>query len=169
MIRRFMNEMCPMDKYLIRHKSTIELLNDSPPKLVKPIILGILGNSTGNKWNRETIADSVMNPMLSEIGMPSSILMPTEGATSILLQIWSERQNIACQPIDADWIRLGRRARALRDGRILKESTHLLIFLGTRSDYYEKVAIREAKKGKTVFTINSKTSEIIQWEKSPGS
>jgi hypothetical protein len=139
----------------------MELLEETPI-LVKPIILGILGNSKAATWTRDTIAESVMNPVISEIGLPTTILMPTEGSTSILLQVWSDRQNIPTQPIDADWIRLGRRARALRDGRILKESTHLIFFLGPKSDYYEKVAIREAKKGKKVFTVDGKTNEITE-------
>ena len=152
-----------MEKYLI-HKSTIELLEAMPePIVVKPIILGIIGNSTATKWTREAIAESVMNPVIGEIGLPTTILMPTEGATSVLLQVWSDRQNIPSQSIHADWIRLGRKARALRDGRILKESTHLIFFLGVKSDFYEKAAIREAKKGKRVFTIHPKTLEIIEY------
>ena len=156
-----------MDKYLLRNTSTLQLLEEAnadadAADTIKPIILGILGNSTSAKWNRDTISESVMNPILGEIGLPNTILMPTEGVTSILLQIWSDRHNISSQSIDADWIRLGRRARVIRDGRILKESTHLVFFLGTRSDYYEKIAIREAKRGKQVFTIDSKTLEITQ-------
>lgn len=105
-----------------------------------------------------------MNPLISEIGkLPFNILLPSEGDTSILLQIWTERQGIGHQVLDADWKRLGRKARSIRDSRILKESTHLLFFLGTRSDYYEKVAIREAKKGKVVFTMDQENNELVQW------
>ena len=144
-----------MDKWLI-HKSTMELLEDSP---VTKMNLGVIGASTAKVWNRETITD-IMNPVLGELGLPDTIFMPTEGVTSILLQTWAERQNIACQAVSADWIRLGRRARALRDGRILKESSHLIMFIG-RSDYYEKIAIRELKRGKRVFTVqNADISEL---------
>ena len=96
--------------------------------------------------------------------MPEALVLPSDGSTSLLLQAWAERHKVAVTPLDADWIRLGRRARALRDARILSTCNHLLIFLGSRSDTYEKVAIREAKKGKTVFTVDPETFEIVQWQ-----
>jgi len=141
-----------MEKYLINYKSTFDELNDAP--IATQMVLGVLGNSSAAKWTRETMAEIIMNPLLEVMErIPEKILMPTEGTTSMLLQVWAERQSVPFQAIDSDWIKMGRRARALRDSRILKESTHLLIFLGTRSDYYERVAIREAKKGKIVFTV----------------
>jgi hypothetical protein len=148
--------------------TTSQILGDELPPLTskafKPAVLGVLGASTSEKWTRNTIADSVMIPLIGELGkMPHSLLIPSEGDTGILIQVWAEKQGVACQAIDADWKRLGRRARALRDSRILKESTHLLLFLGARSDYYEKVAIREAKKGKRVFTIDSNSMEMVEW------
>jgi hypothetical protein len=155
-----------MDKYLIKNPalSTLELLDDVKPVVAKPVVLGILGNSAAAKWTRETIAETIMNPLLGEIErLPDTILMPSEGNTSILLQIWADRQNIPCQSIDADWARMGRRARIMRDARILKEATHLIFFLGARSDYYEKMAIREAKKEKIVFTVDATSGELIQW------
>ena len=155
-----------MDKYLIKNPalSTLELLDDVKPVVAKPVVLGILGNSAAAKWTRETIAETIMNPLLGEIErLPDTILMPSEGNTSILLQIWADRQNIACQSIDADWARMGRRARIMRDARILKEATHLIFFLGARSDYYEKMAIREAKKEKIVFTVDATSGELVQW------
>ena len=155
-----------MDKYLIKNPalSTLELLDDVKPTVAKPVVIGILGNSAAAKWTRETIAETIMNPLLGEIErLPDTILMPSEGNTSILLQIWADRQNIPCQSIDADWARMGRRARIMRDARILKEATHLIFFLGARSDYYEKMAIREAKKEKIVFTVDATSGELVQW------
>ena len=165
-----------MDKYLIKqtqsHQSTLELLNDLPevPEIPKvevegtSVILGFLGYSSSAKWTRNTLTELLMNPLIGEMDkLPNMLLIPTEGTTSTLLQIWAERLNIDCQPIDSDWSRLGRRARALRDGRILKESTHLVFFLGSRSDYYEKIAIREVKKGRKVFAVDPKTGVLEEW------
>ena len=173
-----------MDKYLIRpaasasqkeaqtqqikesFNSTFDILKDSD--VSDPIShpgcrLGFLGNSSASYWNANTITD-IVNPLLSEIDcMPSEVNLPTDGITSLLLQVWAEKQKIPCQAIDADWIRLGRRARAMRDSRIIKDSTHLVFFVGSKSDYYEKIAIREAKKGKIVFTVDAKTKELVQW------
>lgn len=159
--------MQTLEKWLgtaIANKSTAELLGEEVPPVThaRPITLGVLGQSS--KWTRDTIAEGVMNPLISEMGkLPFAMLLPSEGDTSMLLQIWADRQGIGHQVLDADWKRLGRKARALRDGRILKESTHLLFFLGNKSDYYEKVAIREAKKGKTVFTMDQESNELVQW------
>jgi len=95
--------------------------------------------------------------------MPDSMLLPTDGATSLLLQVWGEKHTVPLTCLDADWAKLGKKARALRDARILKEATHLLIFLGKRSDTYEKVAIRECKKGKVVYTLDAQSKELVEW------
>ncbi len=52
----------------------------------------------------------------------------------------------------------------MRDARILKEATHLLFFLGKSSDYYEKIAIREVKKGRVVYTVDPTTHKLVLWE-----
>jgi hypothetical protein len=160
-----------MDKYLIKpqlpdiHKSTLELLEDTLPQKANTIVLGILGSSQDSYWTQNSISDTILNPILSDLGrLPDSLLLPTDGASSMLLQVWGEKQKISVTCLDADWAKLGKKARALRDSRILKESTHLLLFLGKRSDTYEKVAIRECKKGKCVYTINSQTKEFVEWK-----
>jgi hypothetical protein len=148
-----------------RTKSTLELLDDLPviPEGSPNFSLGILGSSDASYWNSNTISD-IINPIISEIGkLPTSLSIPAKGITSLLIQAWGEKQKISCKTIDSDWIRLGRKARALQDGRIIKDSSHLVFFVGSRSDYYEKIAMREAKKGKTVYTIDGKTRELIQW------
>lgn len=160
-----------MDKYLIRtepnvkHQSTLELLDDKPllPHQ-KPFILGILGTSEKAFWNRETMTEQVIYPVIGEQErIPTVLLLPSEGATSILLESWASRQHIQTTAYEADWTKLGKRARALRDARIMKESTHLLLFLNERSDYYEKIAIREVKKGKVVYCIDAKTHELTEY------
>jgi hypothetical protein len=149
-------------------KSTLELLDDLPVEPEGPVptpdfTLGILGSSDASYWNSNTISD-IINPIISEIGkMPTSLSIPAKGITSLLIQAWGEKQKLSCKTIDSDWIRLGRKARALQDTRIIKDSSHLVFFVGSRSDYYEKIAIREAKKGKTVYTVDGKTRELVQW------
>jgi hypothetical protein len=152
-----------MDKYLLKEKSTLELLDDEP-EIVKSdeFTLGILGSSEASYWNATTIAETI-NALLEETGkLPTTINLPAKGITSLLIQAWGEKQNIVCKPVDSDWIRLGKKARALQDSRIIKDSSHLLFFVGSRSDYYEKIAIREAKR-KIVYTIDAKTKEIVKW------
>ena len=153
-----------MDKYLIREKTTLELLDDMPEEIQSTnFTLGILGSSDASYWNMNTIADT-MNTLLEETEkLPTTINLPAKGITSLLLQAWGEKHDIVCKPVDSDWIRLGRKARALQDSRIIKDSSHLLFFVGSRSDYYEKIAIREAKKNKVVYTIDAKSREIVKW------
>jgi hypothetical protein len=150
-----------MDKYLIH--STLKLLDDEPQVLnSEEFTLGILGSSEASYWNANTMAETI-NSLLEETGkLPTTINFPAKGITSLLIQAWGEKQNIVCKPVDSDWIRLGKKARALQDSRIIKDSSHLLFFVGSRSDYYEKIAIREAKR-KVVYTIDAKTKEIVKW------
>ena len=144
--------------------NTYEALGDTPFTQSQNTILGVLGSSTSKRWTRETVADSIMNPVLGEFEkLPDTILLASEGTVSILIQMWSEAHRVQCKVLETDWSRMGRKARAVRDSKIMKEATHLLIFLGIRSDYYEKIAMREAKKGRTVFTVAAGTGEIVLW------
>ena len=144
--------------------TTRELLDDVEQVPVpEEVTLGVLGSSDAGYWNAYTISD-IINPIISEMGkMPTSLSLPAKGITSLLIQVWGEKQKILCKTVDSDWVRLGRKARALQDGRIIKDSSHLIFFVGSRSDYYEKIAIREAKKGKTVYTVDGKTRELVKW------
>lgn len=157
-----------MEKYLIstKEKSTLEILEDTqllPPP--KPMCLGVLGQSSASFWTKDSISEKIMFPILSELGrMPESILCGAEGQTSMLLEWWAARQDIPIQVYEANWSKLGKRARALRDARIIKEATHIVAFLGERSDTYETIAIRELKKGKNVFTVDANTYELQELE-----
>ena len=145
-----------------KHASTLELLDDAPllpPP--KPMCLGILGQSSDQFWTKETITEQLLQPIASELGrLPESVLVGAEGQTSMLIEWWAARLDLPIQVFEANWAKLGKRARALRDARIVKEATHLLVFMGQRSDSYEATAIRELKKGKTVFTVDAKTHEL---------
>ncbi len=159
---KYIFNTCPrqMDTYLI--KTTLELLDDEPEQKSDEFTRGVLGSSEASYWNANTMAETI-NALLEETGkLPTSINLPAKGITSLLIQAWGEKQNIVCKPVDSDWIRLGKKARALQDSRIIKDSSHLLFFVGSRSDYYEKIAIREAKR-KVVYTIDAKTREIVKW------
>lgn len=95
--------------------------------------------------------------------MPSSLLLPAEGTSSTVLAVWAERMGVGCSEYECDWRTLGKRARAMRDTRILREATHLILFCGAKSDYYEKLAAREVKKGRVVYTVDGKTHELTEW------
>lgn len=152
-----------MDKYLIKH-STLEILGDLPLTPYTPFVLGVLGSSNAKTWNMDSIMKLLMEPLVEEQERkPEKMLLPADGTTSLLLETWAGKQNIEAKVYEADFVKLGRRARALRDAQILKEATHLLLFLGIRSDAYEKIAIREVKKGKIVYTVDPTTQELVEW------
>jgi hypothetical protein len=164
-IRTPLTQVQRMDKYLIK-TSTLELLGDlEEVPIQKEFVLGILGNSSANFWSSKTILETLMEPILSEQERaPTKILLPSDGITSVLLETWAGKNKVESKVYSADWKVLGRRARAIRDSQIIKESSHLLVFLGGRSDYYGSLAMRELKKGKVIYTVDAKTHELTQWE-----
>ena len=158
-----------MEKYFQRDissksKSTLEILDDKPLLLPpQPYCLGILGQSSAAFWTKETLVQGILQPFVEEQGkLPDTIVAPAEGQTSMLLEWWAARQDISIQIYEANWTKLGKRARALRDARIVKEASHLIVFLGERSDTYETIAIRELKKGKIIYTIEATTHTLEQ-------
>ena len=127
----------------------------------KPLYLGVLGKT--ESITPLHVADEIMNPLLSLWErMPDKMILPDEGTSSALLNLWAERNEIELQSLQADYFRLGRKAGFVRDAMIVKECTHLLVFLGQRSQKYEQIALREAKKGKIVYTVSPKTFELTE-------
>jgi len=127
----------------------------------KPIILGVLGHR--NDATQEKVVEEVMLPILQELGKPPErILLPAEGTSSIFLSDWTESLRIPTQTYEADWRRHQRRALLYRDARIQEEATHFLIFLNKRSMANEKLALRLARKGYTVFTVTYKDWSLEQ-------
>jgi hypothetical protein len=128
----------------------------------KPIYLGILG--IHNQISKDDIHEKVLHPLMSALGrMPDKILLPSEGTSSAFLSIWAERNNIDTQCVEADWRKFQRKAGILRDARILKECSHLVVFLGMKSRSHEQTAIRQAKKGKQVFVVEPNPIELIEY------
>lgn len=127
----------------------------------KPFYLGILGKTEA--IDNAKLTTHILRPLVEQWGRyPEKIIQSSEGASSYLINLWAERHQIEIQSLHADYFKLGKRAGFLRDAMILKECTHLLVFLGTKSQKNEEVAIRETKKGKHVFTLHPKTLEITE-------
>lgn len=134
---------------------------DEPRNLGQPIYIGILGKH--EKISKNDIHESIIHPLISAIGrLPDRIYVPSDGLSSAYISIWSEKHHIDTHTVEADWRTLGKRAGYMRDARILKDSTHLLIFGGQRSNTNETIGIREAKKGKHVFLVDYATLDISE-------
>lgn len=117
-------------------------------------ILAIFGYN--NKISENDLQEKVLLPVLEEIGkIPTKILVPSEGNSSIYIQDWAESLHIKTQIFQSDWMRNGRIAQIIRDDKMVKECTHALYFLSSRSNRLEQTSEKTARKGKTVFTVDS--------------
>jgi hypothetical protein len=127
----------------------------------KPILLGVLGKH--EQITKQDIHEKILHPLMSAIGrLPDKLFVPSEGTSSAYITLWAERANVETVCVDADWRKLQRRAGIMRDARIQRESTHLLIFVGARSKSYEQTGIREAKKGKQVYLVDHDTLDLCE-------
>ena len=131
----------------------MDILDDTP-HYVEPIVLGILG--IHNTITKQEIHEKILHPLMSVLGrLPELIVLPSEGTSSAYISIWADKHTVETHSVEADWKKFQRKAGILRDARIQKEATHFVVFMGTRSNTYEKTAIRLAKKGKRVFTVDA--------------
>lgn len=129
------------------------------------IILAIFGHN--NKISENDLQEKILLPILEEIGtVPTTILVPSEGNSSIYIQDWAESLHIKTQIFQSDWMRNGRIAQIIRDDKMVKECTHALYFLSPRSNRLEQTSEKTARKGKTVFTVDSNCS-LTQLEIEP--
>jgi len=127
----------------------------------KPIYLGILG--IHNQISKDDIHEKILHPLMSVLGrLPDKLILPSEGTSSAYISLWAERHKIDTHCVEADWKRFQRKAGILRDARILKESSHLLTFVGVKSRTNEQTAIKQAKKGKQVFLIEPNPIELCE-------
>jgi hypothetical protein len=126
-------------------------------------ILGILGKR--EDVSKENFHEMILHPLMEVFKkIPDKIIFPSEGQSSALLSIWSERNRVPYESLNADYRQLGRRATVIRDARIIKEANCLLLFEGPRSQYLPKIGLRELKRGKKVFSVKSGTLQVEEWE-----
>lgn len=134
---------------------------DEPRQVGQPIVVGVLG--THSTLTKDQAHDLILHPLLEVLGrLPDKLILPAESQSSAYISLWSERQGVDTHSVEADWRKLQRKAGILRDARIQKEATHLLVFVGPRSRSYEQTAIRQAKKGKRVFLIEPNPIEMYE-------
>jgi hypothetical protein len=134
-------------------------------KAYEQICLGVLGKR--EDIQKRDLHDKILHPLLESLGrVPDIVYLSSDGMTSALIGAWAERCEVKFETIHADCRKLGRRAFALRDSRILKAATHLLLFEQPKSEYIVKLGLREFKKGKQVFSVSAgKDWELQEWEK----
>ena len=151
-----------MDKFVIRER--VASRSPSPVRVIKPFYLGVLGSR--NDMNMSDLYTNVIEPLVETHGKyPEKIIMPSEGNSNIYIGGWAEKEKIPIAQYYSDWKRDGKRARILRDNKIVSEATHLVCFNGPRSDYYEKLGTRFIKK-KDVYVLDFQSRELSELESS---
>ena len=112
------------------------------------VVLGVLGTRSNTRV--EDIAVNLMAPLIEAWGTPDELLLPSEGESSIAIQTWAASQKIPVRLVSCDWVTQGRRAGMLRDARIQREASHLLLLQGPRSNALSTLGARLQRKGRPV-------------------
>ena len=128
----------------VRERSLSPILKRSAEQ--KRIVLGVLGTRS----NILAMDELILAPMIEAWGLPDEILLPAEGDSSQAIQSWADMKNIPVTLVSCDWAALGRRASLLRDARIQREASHLLMLQGPRSNALMSLAERLGRKGRPV-------------------
>lgn len=130
----------------------------------KELRLGVLGKR--EDISRDDFFEKIMHPLLELLGkLPDKVILPSDGMSSALVELWAEKCSVKTETLTAEWHKLGRKAVCLRDSRILKSATHLLLFEQPKSEYIVKLGLREFKKGKAVYSISpGKDWELMEWQ-----
>jgi hypothetical protein len=122
-------------------------------------VLGVFGQV---RCTEEELQEKICLPLLQQLGnVPTKMLLPSEGASSLFLQEWAESLHITTQVFQCNWGQHGKMAQILRDDRIQKECTHALVFLSEKSEKPEKLSKKVVKKGKKVWTYSIKTEALL--------
>lgn len=115
-------------------------------------VMGVFGQV---RCTEEELQEKICMPLLQQLGnVPTKMLLPSEGASSLYLQEWAESLHIATHVFQCNWGQNGKMAQILRDDRIQKECTHALVFLSDKSEKPEKLSKKLVKKGKRVWTYS---------------
>lgn len=112
------------------------------------VVLGILGIRSNIR--HDDLETNIINPIVEAWGLPDEIILPAEGDSSHAIQSWADLKNIPTSLVSCDWVAQGRRAGMMRDGRIQREATHLLLLQGPRSNALTALAERLERKGRPV-------------------
>jgi len=123
------------------------------------IVFGVLG--TRNKMSYEDFVSQILNPTVEVWGLPAEIVAPADGESAEVLQAWAAHHKIPVCLVAADWTRNGKRAGLLRDARIQREATHMILLQGPRSNALATLAGRLQRKSRPVV-ISERPGTSVQ-------
>ncbi len=122
------------------------------------IVLGVLGTRSNMRF--EDVDTQLMAPVIEAWGFPDEVLLPSDGDSSFAIQSWAQRREIPVCLVSADWKTQGRRAGLLRDARIQREATHIILLQGPRSNAMTALGSRLARKGRPVVISERPGQEV---------
>ena len=158
-----------LDGWLGRRESTTSASHKKRPRSMSPItrptrvVLGVLG--TRNSTSYDAFVEQILAPITEAWGIPDEIVAPTESESSQILVAWATANGVPISLVAADWIKQGKRAGVLRDARIQREASHMLLLQGPRSNALSALAARLQRKGRPVV-ISERPGEHVT---TPGS
>jgi hypothetical protein len=123
------------------------------------IVLGVLGTRSNMRY--EDAETDLLCPILEAWGTPDEIVVPAEGDSSFILQTWAKQKDIPVRLLACNWTTKGKRAGLLRDSQIQRESTHMLLLQGPRSNALTQLAQRLERKGRPVV-ISERPGEPVK-------
>lgn len=123
------------------------------------VVLGVLGTRSGTRI--EDLDTQIMGPAIEAWGTPDEIIIPAEGESSAAVQSWASFRNIPCRLVASDWATHGKKAGLLRDARIQRESSHLVLLQGPRSNALTALARRLDRKGRHVAISERPGSRLV--------
>lgn len=134
----------------------------SPLIRTKPLYMGILGST--DSITKDVCYETILAPIMAGLeSIPSRLIIPSEGNSSMFLDSWAETHKIPTDVYTCEWAKMGKRAKIWRDNRIIQESTIFVVFLNKKSNFYETTATRLAKKGHRVFVVTYGTFEVSEF------
>lgn len=127
-------------------------------RTVDRVVLGVLG--TRSNIRVEDLEANIIAPIVEAWGLPDEILIPAEGDSSHAIQSWATSKEIPVRLVSCDWAKQGKRAGLLRDARIQREASHLVMLQGPRSNALMQLATRLTRKGRHVVISERPTEPV---------
>jgi hypothetical protein len=151
-----------LDSWLGRRPVVMDARALSPVRIARRsdrIVFGVLG--TRNKMSYEDFVEQILDPVIEAWGLPEEFLIPGDGESGEVIQAWAARNDIPVNRVAADWVRNGKRAGLLRDARIQREASHLILLQGPRSNAMTTLAGKLQRKGKPV-ALSERPGEAVR-------
>ena len=146
--------MSTLDGWLGRREPAAALKkrarSKSPSPIRRPtrVVLGVLG--TRNSTSYDDFIEQILAPITEAWVIRDEIVAPAESESSQILVAWASANGVPISLVAADWVKQGKRAGLLRDARIQREGTHMLLLQGPRSNALSALAARLQRKGRQV-------------------